>query len=62
VDEELFKLSNQDGTANPGNVIRYVLRHPQRLPRMAAMGKNAKLATETAADAAIAAVAASSTT
>lgn len=56
VNEEIFKLSNQDGSPNPVAVIRYVLRHPHHIPRLAAMGRNAKLATERAADAAIAAL------
>jgi len=56
VDEELFRLSNQDGTPNGRAVARYVLRHPGRLPGMVRMGKGAKLATERAAEAAIAAV------
>jgi adenosylhomocysteine nucleosidase len=53
VDEEVFHLSNQDGTPNPPAIIRYFLLHPQRIPRMAKLAKGAKLATETAADAAI---------
>jgi len=56
VDEELFRLSDQDGTPNPRAVARYVLRHPGRLPGMVRMGKGAELATERAAEAAIAAV------
>jgi adenosylhomocysteine nucleosidase len=56
VDEEVFRLSNQDGTPNPRAVARYVLRHPGRLSGMVRMGKGAKLATERAAEAAIAAV------
>lgn len=56
VDEEIFGLSNQDGTPNPRAVARYVLRHPLRLPRMASLAKGAKLATERAAAAAIEAV------
>lgn len=55
IDDEVFELSNQDGTPNPRAVARYVLRHPQRLPGMVRMGKGARLATERAADAAIAA-------
>jgi nucleoside phosphorylase len=55
VDEEVFHLSNQDGTPNPAAVARYFVRHPGRLPAMARMAKGARLATETAADAAIAA-------
>ena len=57
VDEEIFKLSNQDGTPNRENIERYMREHPERLPLMAQMAKDAKLATETAADAAIAACA-----
>jgi adenosylhomocysteine nucleosidase len=53
VDEEVFRLSNQDGTPNPVAIIRYFVLHPQRIPRMAKLAKGAKLATETAADAAI---------
>jgi adenosylhomocysteine nucleosidase len=53
VDDEVFKMSNQDGTPNPGAVLRYFLRHPSRLPGMVRLAKGAKLATEAAADAAI---------
>jgi adenosylhomocysteine nucleosidase len=57
VDEEVFRLSNQDGTPNPVAVLRYFLRHPARIPAMARMARGARRATETAADAAIAACA-----
>jgi adenosylhomocysteine nucleosidase len=57
VDEEVFRLSNQDGTPNPVAVLRYFLLHPQRIPRMARLAKGALRATEAAADAAIAAAA-----
>ncbi|HWW55117.1 MAG TPA: hypothetical protein VNY84_15175 [Acidimicrobiales bacterium] len=53
IDEEVFHLSNQDGTPNAPAVARYFLTHPHRLPRMARLAKGAKLATEAAADAAI---------
>jgi adenosylhomocysteine nucleosidase len=53
LDEEVFHLSHQDGTPDGPAVARYVLRHPGRLPAMARLAKGAKLATETAADAAI---------
>jgi hypothetical protein len=53
VTEEVFHLSNQDGTPNGRAVLRFFLRHPGRLPAMARMAKGAKLATEHAADAAI---------
>ncbi len=53
IDEEVFHLSHQDGTPDGRAVVRYFLRHPGRIPRMARLAKGAKLATETAADAAI---------
>jgi nucleoside phosphorylase len=53
VDEETFHMSNQDGTPNPRAVVRYFLRHPGSVPRMARLARGAKLAAETAADAAI---------
>jgi nucleoside phosphorylase len=56
VDDELFHLSRQDGRPDPAAVARYLVRHPGRIPQLARMGRNAKLATERAADAAIAAV------
>jgi adenosylhomocysteine nucleosidase len=60
INEEVFRLSNQDGTPNAKAVASYVLRHPGRVPSMARMAKHAKLATEHAADAAIAALSRSS--
>ena len=53
IDEEVFHLSNQDGTPNGPAIARYFAKHPGRIPRMARLAKGAKLATETAADAAI---------
>jgi adenosylhomocysteine nucleosidase len=53
VDEEVFRLSNQDGTPNAKAVAAYFAKHPQRIPQMARLAKGAKLATRTAADAAI---------
>ncbi len=55
VDEEVFRLSNMDGTPNYDAITAYFEKHPERLELMAKMGEDAKLATETAADAAIAA-------
>jgi nucleoside phosphorylase len=57
VDEELFALSNMDGTPNHANIKAYFAKHPERLEQMAKMGEDAKLATNAAADAAIAACA-----
>ncbi len=59
VDEEVFHLSHQDGTPNGPAIVRFFLTHPGRIPGMVRMARAAKLATETAADAAIAACAAS---
>jgi len=53
VTEEAFHLSHQDGTPNVPAVLRFFLRHPGKLPTMARLAKGAKLATESAADAAI---------
>jgi adenosylhomocysteine nucleosidase len=53
VDEEVFRLSNQDGTANAKAAAAYFAKHPQRIPQMARLARGAKLATQTAADAAI---------
>jgi adenosylhomocysteine nucleosidase len=59
VDAEVFRLSNQDGTPNGPAIARYFAKHPGRIPQMARLAKGAKLATETAADAAIHAASAS---
>jgi adenosylhomocysteine nucleosidase len=56
VDEELFRLSRPDGTADTRAVVAHVVRHPGRIPGLARMGRQAKLATERAADSAIRAV------
>jgi adenosylhomocysteine nucleosidase len=56
LDEEIFHLSHQDGTPDGPAVARYFLKHPGRIPRMVRLARGAKLATETAADAAIRAV------
>jgi adenosylhomocysteine nucleosidase len=53
VDEEVLRLSNQDGTPNRRAVIRYFVKHPGRIPKMARLARGATLATKTAADAAI---------
>jgi adenosylhomocysteine nucleosidase len=55
VDEEVFRLSNMDGTPNPEAIARYMKEHPERVPLLAQMAEDAKLATHTAVDAAIAA-------
>jgi adenosylhomocysteine nucleosidase len=57
IDEEVFRLSNQDGTPNGRAVAAYFAKHPGRVPRMVRLAKGAKLATNAAADAAISACA-----
>lgn len=56
LDEEVFTLANPDGTPNLRAAASYVLRHPGRLPGLVRMMKEAKVATERAAEAAIAAM------
>jgi adenosylhomocysteine nucleosidase len=57
VNQEIFELSNQDGTPNRENIDRFVREHPERLSQLAQMGRDAEVATHAAADAAIAACA-----
>jgi nucleoside phosphorylase len=56
VTDEVFRLSRMDGTPDPLAVLRYVLRHPRRIPGLVRMGRGAQLATERAADAALSAL------
>jgi len=55
VDDDVFHLSNMDGTPNPEAIKRYIAEHPERVPVLAQMAEDAKLATHTAVDAAVAA-------
>jgi adenosylhomocysteine nucleosidase len=56
LDDEVFALSNPDGTPDPRAALRYLVRHPGRLPGLARMARGARLAAARAADAAVAAV------
>jgi adenosylhomocysteine nucleosidase len=58
VDDELLALSKPDGSPDPRAVISYVARHPTRIPRLARTAREAKLATERAAESAVRAVSA----
>lgn len=58
VDQEVFQLSNLDGTPNNEAIERFFAEHPERLEAMAKLAEGAQLATEAAADAAITACAA----
>lgn len=53
VDEEVFKLSNMDGTPNNEAIERYFAQHPERIEAMAQLAEGVLLGAETAADAAI---------
>ena len=55
VDDEVFHLSNMDGTPNNEAIERYFAEHPERIEIMAKLAEGAQIATEAAADAAIAA-------
>jgi len=57
VDEEVFGLSHMDGSPNNEAIERYFTDHPERVEAMARLAEGALLATESAADAAIAACA-----
>jgi adenosylhomocysteine nucleosidase len=53
VTEEVFRLSNQDGTPNRAAIEQYIAEHPDRLPLLAKMAEHAQLATHNAVEAAI---------
>jgi adenosylhomocysteine nucleosidase len=44
VDPEVVGMAKPDGTADVSAVARYVLRHPNRLPKMAELGRGMKRA------------------
>jgi adenosylhomocysteine nucleosidase len=53
LDDEVFNLIHPDGTYNIRSLVAFVVRHPGRLPALARLARNAKLAAEHAAAAAI---------
>jgi len=53
VDEEVFRLSNMDGSPNNEAIERFFAEHPERVEAMARLAEGALLGAETAADAAI---------
>ncbi len=53
VDEEVFHLSNQDGSPDNEAIERFFNEHPERIEAMARLAEGATLATERAAEAAI---------
>ena len=56
VNEEVFKLSNMDGTPNREAIEAYITKYPERIPVLAQIGEDCALATRTASDEAIRAV------
>jgi nucleoside phosphorylase len=56
IDDEVFKMGNQDGSVNPRNVVKYFLKHPGAIPKMIRLGRSSVTATNNAADAAISAL------
>jgi adenosylhomocysteine nucleosidase len=56
LDDEVFHLINRDGTFNIKKIGAFFVKHPRRLPVLARLAKDAKLAAEHAATAAINAV------
>jgi adenosylhomocysteine nucleosidase len=59
ITEELFLMSNLDGTPNQEAIDAYFAKHPDALEAMAQLGEDATLAANNAADAAIRACSAS---
>ena len=57
VDTDVITLVKPDGTPDTRKAIRYLLRHPRKLPAMAKMGRDATAAAKNAAEAAAKAIA-----
>jgi adenosylhomocysteine nucleosidase len=53
ITEEVFQLSNLDGTPNNEAIEKFFAEHPERLEAMSRLAEGAQIATEAAADAAI---------
>jgi adenosylhomocysteine nucleosidase len=53
IDEEVFRMSNMDGTPNEEAINAYFAKHPDALGTMARLAEGATLAANNAADAAI---------
>jgi adenosylhomocysteine nucleosidase len=56
VGEEVFALANPDGSPNLGRSVRYIARHPQQLPRLVGIARDALKAANAAAREAVAAI------
>jgi adenosylhomocysteine nucleosidase len=55
LDDEVFQLINRNGTFNVKRIGAYFVKHPGRLPASARLARDAKLAAENAAAAAVSA-------
>ncbi len=53
IDMEVFGLAQPDGSPNFWATLRYVARRPWKLPRLIRLGRDAQIAAEAAADAAL---------
>jgi adenosylhomocysteine nucleosidase len=53
VDASMLGMVRADGTADTAATLRYILKRPWRIPRLARLGRDTKLATTVAATAAI---------
>jgi len=53
LNEDVFSLTNQDGTPNAKAVAIYLARNPMEIPKLAKLARGAKLAADQAASAAI---------
>ena len=53
LNEDVFRLTNQDGTPNAKAVATYLVRNPMKIPQMAKLARGAKRAADPAASAAI---------
>ncbi|MET0665936.1 MAG: 5'-methylthioadenosine/S-adenosylhomocysteine nucleosidase [Acidimicrobiales bacterium] len=60
VDQDVITLVKPDGSPDLGRSLRYLIRHPGRISRLAALGRDASTAARVAATAAAAACAAHS--
>jgi len=56
IDAEIAAMARPDGTPDVGAALRYVVRRPWRVPRLARLGRDSRVAARAAADAAVAAL------
>jgi adenosylhomocysteine nucleosidase len=56
LDDDVFHLINRDGTFNIKKICAFFVKHPGRLPALARLAKDAQVAAENAAAAAVTAV------